>query len=134
MNLQAQEMTMRNKNTGFIIIPYRNLEVHEKLKKGDARFHEIIQRTAKLTLEEARHYIAIEDDEAAEGYLVFHPGEVPIDHPLLVATYEWDCRHPWKVEGRERVEAVLHGLHTEGLLSSTTLKRLLTILAEPTQQ
>jgi hypothetical protein len=126
---------MRNKNTRFAIIPFRNLEV-PATKKNDAHFRAFVLRTAKLTLEEARHYIAMEDDEVAEGFLIFFPDELSLDHPLLVATYEWDCRHPWKIDGgREYVRAMLHGLHIDGLLTAPTLTRLLTILnTEPTQQ
>jgi hypothetical protein len=108
------------------LVAYRNLGAVEQ-----EDFQTLIQRTAKLSLEEARHYVAVEDDEAAEGLLAFAPGEVPVDHPLLIATYEWDCRHPWRCEGgREHMAEKICIRHEDGLFSTATKQRLLTILQQ----
>jgi hypothetical protein len=130
--MAQEERAMRDR---FCVIPYkRNLKLPD-LKGDDPRWHEFIRDTAKWSVEDARQYLVLEDDDLCEGYLFFVPGEVPADHPFLVATYEWDCRHPWKVEGgRAHVERVISGLHIDGLLTAWTLARLQTILAEPTRQ
>jgi len=119
----------------MFMIPYkRNLKLPADVKKGDdPRFQEFIRDTAKLSVEDARQYLAVEDHDL-EGYLIFVPGEVPADHPFLVALYEWDCRNPWGAEGgRAHVERTISGAHIYGLLTARTLQRLRTILAEARQ-
>jgi len=102
--------------------------------RDDPRWHEFIRHTAELSVEDARQYLVLEDNDLCEGYLFFVPGEVPADHPFLVALYESDCRNPWKVEGgRAHVERVISGLHIDGLLTARTLQRLRTMLAEARQ-
>jgi hypothetical protein len=110
----------------MLVISYRNYagEDHEDHKA-------FMRRTARLTPQEARHYLALEDDDQSEGFLFLRPGD-PVDHALLVTTYEWDARHSFKFEGgKEHNTAKFRLAYAEGLLSEPTFQRLLRLLESP---